>query len=96
MSVGVILVAAGRGTRLGADVPKQLLEVGGRTLLRRSVDVFDAHPDVAELVVVLPADMVAGAAVLVGPTSHPCRFAAGGVRRQDSVREGFAALSSAA
>lgn len=96
MSVGVILVAAGRGTRLGADLPKQLLEVGGRSILRRSVDAFDAHPGVDEIVVVLPPDMVRDAAAIVGPTSRPCRVAAGGARRQDSVREGFAALSSRA
>lgn len=93
MSVGVILVAAGRGTRLGAGVPKQLLELGGRSILRRSVGAFDAHPDVAEIVVVLPPEMVEQGASLVGATSRPCRFAAGGERRQDSVREGFAALS---
>jgi 2-C-methyl-D-erythritol 4-phosphate cytidylyltransferase/2-C-methyl-D-erythritol 2,4-cyclodiphosphate synthase len=94
MSVGVILVAAGRGTRLGSDVPKQLLEVGGRSLLRRSVEAFDGHPGVGELVVVLPPEMVADGGSIVGETTHPCRFTAGGARRQDSVREGFAALSS--
>lgn len=95
MSVGVIVVAAGRGQRLGGAVPKQLLEVDGRTLLRRSVDVFDGHPDVAELVVVLPSELVASGTSLVGHTARPCRFVAGGERRQDSVRHGLGALTSA-
>ena len=53
MSVGAIIVAAGRGTRLGAELPKQLLRIGDRTMLRRSVDAFDRHPGIDVLVVVL-------------------------------------------
>jgi 2-C-methyl-D-erythritol 4-phosphate cytidylyltransferase/2-C-methyl-D-erythritol 2,4-cyclodiphosphate synthase len=92
MSVGVILVAAGRGTRLGGTVPKQLLDLGGRTVLRWSVEAFDRHPQVTAIVVVLPAELVADAPNLVGPTRRPCLMAAGGARRQDSVRAGLAAL----
>lgn len=93
MSVGVIVVAAGRGERLGGAVPKQLLDLGGRTILQRSVEAFDRVPETAGLVVVLPPDVVDDGPVLVGPTSRPCRFVAGGKRRQDSVRLGFQALA---
>ena len=96
MSVGVIVVAAGRGERMGANVPKQLLDLGGRTILQRSVEAFDVHPGVGEIVVVLPAEWVAAGPSLVGATARPCRFVAGGDRRQDSVRLGMAALSAAA
>jgi 2-C-methyl-D-erythritol 4-phosphate cytidylyltransferase / 2-C-methyl-D-erythritol 2,4-cyclodiphosphate synthase len=92
MSVGVIIVAAGRGTRVGAAVPKQLLDLGGRSILQRSVDAFDRHPTVSELVVVLPDELVADGATLVGRTDRPCRFVSGGARRQDSVRHGLEAL----
>ena len=92
MSVGVIIVAAGRGTRVGAAVPKQLLDLGGRSILQRSVDAFDRHPTVSEIVVVLPDELVADGATLVGRTDRPCRFVSGGARRQDSVRYGLAAL----
>ena len=94
MSVGVIIVAAGRGARMGTAVPKQLLDLGGRTILQRSVEAFDVHPLVGELVVVLPADLVAAGASLVGETARPLRFVAGGARRQDSVRNGLAGLSA--
>lgn len=93
MSVGVIVVAAGRGERLGGAVPKQLLELGGKTLLRRSVEAFDEHPRVTRLVVVLPADLVASGRELVGATARPCVVVAGGARRQDSVANGFSALA---
>lgn len=96
MPVGVVIVAGGRGTRLGADVPKQLLDLGGRSLLQRSVDAFDAHAQVDEIVVVLPEDFVARGASLVGPARRPMAFVGGGARRQDSVRHGVSALSDAA
>lgn len=96
MSVGVIIVAGGRGERMGAAVPKQLLEIGGRPLLRHSVEVFDAHPRVGAIVVVLPEELVASGGALVGATSHPCLIAAGGPRRQDSTASGFAALPAGA
>lgn len=95
MLIGVIVVAGGRGQRLGGAVPKQLLEIGGRSLLRRSVDAFDRHPDITELVVVLPQDLVDDGRMLVGDTARTCRFVAGGARRQDSVRQGLGALSPA-
>lgn len=95
MPVGAIIVAAGRGDRMGAGVPKQLLDLGGRTMLRHSVAAFDAHPAVAELVVVLPADLVPAGREVVGPTTRPCAVVAGGERRQDSVARGVAALGEA-
>lgn len=96
MRVGVIIVAAGRGTRMGAGVPKQLLDLGGRTILRRSVEAFDGHPAVAELVVVLPPELAAAGPSLVGATARSCRIVAGGERRQDSVRLGLEALGAEA
>ena len=92
MSLGVIIVAGGRGDRMGAAVPKQLLEIGGRTILERSIAAFDGLPEIDRLVVVLPPDLVARGAELAGPTAKPCRFTAGGDRRQDSVARGFEAL----
>ena len=64
-------------------------------MLRRSVETFDAHPRVAEIVVVLPEELVAAGASLVGPTTRPARIVSGGSRRQDSVRLGVAGLSAA-
>lgn len=93
MSVGVVIVAAGRGLRLGGSVPKQFLDVGGRTILQRTVESFDRHPSIDEIVVVLPSDLVAEGGERVGRTTRPCRFVAGGERRQDSVRCGLGALS---
>jgi len=92
MSVGVIIVAAGRGERLGGDLPKQLLDLGGRTMLQRSVALFDREAAVSCLVVVLPPDLASLGQTLVGATRSTCLCVAGGARRQDSVRLGFEAL----
>jgi 2-C-methyl-D-erythritol 4-phosphate cytidylyltransferase/2-C-methyl-D-erythritol 2,4-cyclodiphosphate synthase len=96
MHVAAIIVAGGRGARVGGPVPKQLIEIGGQTVLQRSVAACDRHPSVAELVVVLPPELVASGASLIGATRLPCRVVAGGARRQDSVRAGFGAVSPAA
>jgi 2-C-methyl-D-erythritol 4-phosphate cytidylyltransferase/2-C-methyl-D-erythritol 2,4-cyclodiphosphate synthase len=63
-------------------------------MLQRSVAVFDQHPAVAQLVVVLPADLVPLGQDLLGLTAHVCTVVAGGERRQDSVARGVAALAA--
>lgn len=50
----VIVMAAGSGTRMGADMPKQFIEIEGKSILQRTIEVFqEACPDVA-VVTVLP------------------------------------------
>ena len=88
--VSVIIAAAGRGTRLGADLAKQWQVVGGRTLLDTSVAAFDGHGRISELVVVVPA---ADRARPIAASRKPLRVVAGGSRRQDSVANGLAAIS---
>lgn len=55
----VIVVAGGSGSRMGAAKPKQFLELGGKAILRRTIEVFlDACPDV-NIIVVLPEEHMA-------------------------------------
>jgi len=58
MRVTAIIAAGGAGRRLGAAVPKQLLDVAGQSMLTRSVRAFDAHPEVHEIIVAMPAELV--------------------------------------
>ncbi|MCP4328846.1 MAG: bifunctional 2-C-methyl-D-erythritol 4-phosphate cytidylyltransferase/2-C-methyl-D-erythritol 2,4-cyclodiphosphate synthase [Alphaproteobacteria bacterium] len=51
-----IVVAAGRGTRLGGDVPKQYREIGGRSLLARSAGAFVTHAEIDGVRVVIHDD----------------------------------------
>ena len=59
MRVAAIIAAGGRGKRLGAGMPKQLLVVGGMTVLRRSIELFAGHERIDEIVVVLPGELAA-------------------------------------
>ncbi len=51
-----VVLAGGVGKRLGAEKPKQFLPLGGRTLIEWSVDVFDRHPAIDEVAVVVHPD----------------------------------------
>ena len=94
MFVSAIIAAGGRGERLGGVVPKQLRPIGGRTLLEWSIEPFDASDRVDEVVVVLPAELLATPLEGLRRTRTPLRTVAGGARRHDSVAAGLAAVSS--
>src|SRR5437764_12677164 len=59
MFVSAILAAGGRGTRLGAATPKQLLIIGDRPILQRSFETLDAHDNIHEIAIALPAEIIA-------------------------------------
>ena len=70
------------------ELPKQLLEIGGRTILERSVEAFARHPRVTDVIVALPPDLIAAQpSWLDAMPSVSC--VAGGARRQDSVAAAF-------
>ncbi|HEY0659707.1 MAG TPA: 2-C-methyl-D-erythritol 4-phosphate cytidylyltransferase [Lysobacter sp.] len=54
--VWAVIPAAGRGTRIGGEVPKQYLQIAGRPLIGHALDVLLAHPRVAGAMVALAAD----------------------------------------
>jgi 2-C-methyl-D-erythritol 4-phosphate cytidylyltransferase len=89
MQALAILVAAGRGERMGAGRPKAFLELGGQPLLLRAARAFDAAPAVGAMVAVVPESEVESARVLLAPLAKPVTVVAGGRRRQDSVLEGL-------
>jgi 2-C-methyl-D-erythritol 4-phosphate cytidylyltransferase / 2-C-methyl-D-erythritol 2,4-cyclodiphosphate synthase len=97
MRVTAIIAAAGAGKRLGSAAPKQLLDLGGKTILARSIGAFDSHPSISDIVAVVPPDLATTAAdSYIGPTSRPIVIAAGGARRQDSVANAFAIVDPSA
>jgi 2-C-methyl-D-erythritol 4-phosphate cytidylyltransferase / 2-C-methyl-D-erythritol 2,4-cyclodiphosphate synthase len=92
MRVAAIIAAGGRGERLAAGQPKQLLLIGSQTILERSIAAFQAHARIDEIVVVVPADLVADWTMRLEGSPRLLRVVAGGSRRQDSVANGFAAV----
>ncbi|HMF96362.1 MAG TPA: 2-C-methyl-D-erythritol 2,4-cyclodiphosphate synthase [Vicinamibacterales bacterium] len=89
MRVTAIIAAGGRGLRLGASQPKQLLEVGGRPILERTVMSFLLHPAIDTVVVALPVDLTETPPEYLRSSLKPLRIVAGGERRQDSVANAF-------
>jgi 2-C-methyl-D-erythritol 4-phosphate cytidylyltransferase / 2-C-methyl-D-erythritol 2,4-cyclodiphosphate synthase len=91
-----VLVAAGRGRRMGTDVDKLWHEAFGRAIWRWSLDALLAVPSMGTVAVVCPPDAVDrfAAAIPAGATDR-CRLVAGGAARADSVRAGLTALTNA-
>ncbi|MCB1119281.1 MAG: 2-C-methyl-D-erythritol 4-phosphate cytidylyltransferase [Chlamydiia bacterium] len=85
--VAVILLAGGQGVRMGEAMPKQFLPLGEKPIARYSFDLFSTLSFVSEIIVVTPADFQD-----LFPSSH----AEPGKTRQESLRNGFDALTSAA
>jgi len=99
MHVTAIIAAGGRGRRFGAAEPKQLIAVGGRAILERSVSAFLAHPDVDAVVVALPQALAGDPPAYLrraaaDGAAKPLRIVAGGERRQDSVANAFRAADA--
>lgn len=90
-----LVVAAGRGTRLGAALPKQYLPLAGEPLLRHSLATLAAHPGIGRVRVVYnPDDAADYARASAGLDLLPP--VAGGAARQDSVRLGLESLAELA
>lgn len=91
--VAALLLAAGRGERLGADVPKAYVRVAGRTLVEHSLAALEASGVVDEVVPVIGAGDSLRFAELGLPGHATLRDpVVGGAERQDSVAAGVAAL----
>lgn len=90
-SLWCVVPAAGRGTRMGTDCPKQYLPLAGKSLIAHTLDRLATHPRIAGLLVVLGAsdELWPGIETLHGKL---VRTAMGGAERSDSVLAGLEAL----
>lgn len=79
-----VIVAAGNGTRMGAQKSKMLLEIDGKTVIERTVSVFDNMAEIDEIIVVCrECDFEEFSRLLPGEN---ITFAIGGETRQQSVK----------
>src|ERR1700761_4478679 len=90
-----IIVAAGRGTRMGANVDKLWLEVAGRPVIAHTWQKFNDVPEVTEIILVVREGMQSHFSELAAQFKFqkPFRLVAGGAERQDSVWNGLEAVS---
>lgn len=87
MTTAAIIVAAGRGTRAGGDVPKQWQHIAGQTVVEHTLDLFGAHPRVDEVVLVVAFEDLDWVETL--NLKARARIAIGGATRSASVLGGL-------
>jgi 2-C-methyl-D-erythritol 4-phosphate cytidylyltransferase len=87
-----VVLGGGTGTRFGADLPKQLLTLGSKTLVGHCVAAFAASPGIDEILLVMPLAYHDEAKRLVG--SEVGAIITGGATRSDSVRNALAYIGA--
>ncbi len=100
--LAVVIVAAGKGERLGAAVPKAFFEIAGRTLLSHSIHRALASSRLLQLIVAAPAELVVQAritaenlagAAQAGQFGAAIEVVTGGASRQESIAKALEVLS---
>lgn len=84
--VTAIVTAAGKGLRMGTDIPKQFLKIGGKTVLEKAIEPFQEADFVDAIIVVAGEDFVPMCEELCGRFSKVTSVIQGGKERQDSVK----------
>lgn len=95
MKRGAIIVAGGKGLRMGGDLPKQYLKIGGIPILARTVRAFQSYsPDIV-IVLSVPADNIDFVQELLSthcPITERIIVTSGGESRTESVYNGIQAI----
>lgn len=91
MTVTALIVAAGKGERLGGDLPKQFRPIGGKPVLRWAVDAMANHPSIDQVRVVIGKGQHELAVQAIGDAPVGSLIE-GGAERSDSVLNGLQAI----
>jgi 2-C-methyl-D-erythritol 4-phosphate cytidylyltransferase len=96
MRMVAVVLGGGVGQRIGAQVPKQLLKLGGRTLIEHCVAAFEQAPGVDQILVVMAAGYVDQVKEILAEAGYRKVSAViqGGVGRPDSTRVALAAIAA--
>ena len=91
-----IVFAGGSGVRMGAAVPKQFLEIDGRTVLAWTLDLFESHPEVDGIVIVAQPENFARIEAICRDAGvrKVVKLCAGGETAQDSIYNGLMACAA--
>jgi len=89
-----ILVAAGQGSRMGTDLPKQYMPVAGRAVLAHAWVALAAHPAVERILVAIGEGQERLARAALAPLTAAPELVAGGATRRDSVRAALDRLAA--
>lgn len=91
MTVTALIVAAGSGSRLGGEIPKQYRTIAGKAVLAHAVDALASHPAIDAVRVVIGRDQEQLARIALASRDIG-ELIIGGAERSDSVRAGLAAV----
>jgi 2-C-methyl-D-erythritol 4-phosphate cytidylyltransferase len=91
-----VILAGGTGSRVGLDIPKQLLKIAGKTILEHTLDAFESHRDVDEILVMMASGHTEEAQRLVsqGGYRKVGRVLEGGAQRSDTTCTAIDVLSA--
>jgi 2-C-methyl-D-erythritol 4-phosphate cytidylyltransferase len=88
-----VILASGTGSRFRSAVPKQFLKLAGKTVLEHTLDTFERHPRIDEIVIVGSADhLLIEQIVTQAGYRKVSKIVAGGDTRQKSSASGVAAI----
>ena len=93
MTASAVLLAAGRGRRMGLEVNKAFLPISGTPLVTRAAAALAQSPDIDELIVVAHPDEMGTVAAMLPAMDIPVRIVSGGAERHDSARAGVAVVT---
>lgn len=91
MKISAVIVAAGKGTRMGADKNKVFLSLMGKTILEHTVDVFEKAQEIDEIIIV--TNDIEECQRLFSGYKKVTGIVCGGATRQESVKNGLMAVS---
>src|SRR5690554_1505034 len=89
-----VILASGSGVRFGAAVPKQFLKLAGKTVLEHTIDVFERHPLIDEIIIVGNQDNLLLIEEIINRAGYKkvTKIVSGETTRQQSSAAGIAAI----
>jgi len=96
--IAVILTAAGLGMRMGSDIPKQYLKIGNEMVLEKSLEVFEKHPFIDDIFLVVSKNYMDFCYTTFGKNGKHQKLMgiiSGGDNRQESVYNGLKVIDRA-
>ena len=83
-----VVLAGGTGTRLGLGIPKQLLRIAGKSVIEHTITVFEAAPEIDEIIILMAVGHVGPVRQIVDGAGFRkvTRIAEGGATRSETTR----------
>lgn len=96
-SISAIIVAAGKGNRIGTELPKQFLKLCSKPILYYTLEKFSSNPKIDQIILVIAREYLDSpelkAAIPPSINNKSFQIVAGGATRQDSVKNGLDSIS---